>query len=473
MSRPAAWAMTTPMLPARPWANRATMSSSMVGLTAHSPEVRMYATMPTSRMPRRPKRSDKGPATSCPPASPIRQAVTVSCATEVAAPRSAASAGSAGRYRSMEIGPKTVSRSRSTGSTRPKPGRASDVSCMIPAGRMTSGRQKIHLDAPRSAEDPAGDGSHSCLVSRDVLRTGKQLFVHDALHVATEEVPSAEMLAAPESLVILLVAFDVESVRLIEVRLIAVGRRDNRLDDMPLGDADTSEFGVLRRLSACGPNGGDPSKAFENGVRNPARRILAHQSPLIRFEEPQRGGGCRVARLLHPAQQDDLHCREDVILVARGSALAVGPEHVRKHGLVGRAGQLLEHRQKHIVDLLCGGIGDVVDRGILHHVRGTLSEHLEPADERLAIDVRVKAHHVAQGLDTDGLEVFGDEIGASSGCQFFDVAPRDRPNGVFDDLGDRPRLQLLVDACPEVIVDGSAHERDHRVAQSPSERLLR
>ena len=52
--------------------------------------------MPTSRMPRRPNRSDSGPAISWPAASPIRQAVTVSCATDVAAPSSAVSAGKGG-----------------------------------------------------------------------------------------------------------------------------------------------------------------------------------------------------------------------------------------------------------------------------------------------------------------------------------------------------------------------------------------
>ena len=83
--------------------------------------------MPISRMPRRPNRSDSGPAISCPAARPIRQAVTVSCATEVAAPSSAVRAGRAGRYRSIEIGPNTVSSSSSVGSARRTAGGGGDV----------------------------------------------------------------------------------------------------------------------------------------------------------------------------------------------------------------------------------------------------------------------------------------------------------------------------------------------------------
>jgi hypothetical protein len=68
-------------------------------------------------MPRRPNWSETGPAISCPAARPIRQAVTVSCATEVAAPNSTVSAGNAGRYRSIEIGPNTVSSNSRSGSS--------------------------------------------------------------------------------------------------------------------------------------------------------------------------------------------------------------------------------------------------------------------------------------------------------------------------------------------------------------------
>ena len=57
----------------------------------------MYATTPMSSGIRRPNRSDSGPATSWPSASPIRQAVMVSCAIDVAASSSSVSAGSSGR----------------------------------------------------------------------------------------------------------------------------------------------------------------------------------------------------------------------------------------------------------------------------------------------------------------------------------------------------------------------------------------
>lgn len=59
------------------------------------------------------------PATNCPRASPMRQAVTVSCAMDVAASSSTVKAGSTGRYRSIEIGPNTVSKSSSAGTNRP------------------------------------------------------------------------------------------------------------------------------------------------------------------------------------------------------------------------------------------------------------------------------------------------------------------------------------------------------------------
>ena len=49
---------------------------------------------------RRPKRSESGPAISCPSARPIRQAVTVSCATEVAASSSSVSAG---QHRQVQV----------------------------------------------------------------------------------------------------------------------------------------------------------------------------------------------------------------------------------------------------------------------------------------------------------------------------------------------------------------------------------
>jgi hypothetical protein len=57
----------------------------------------MNAMIPMRRMPVRPYWSEIGPAISCPAASPTRQAVTVSCAIDVDAPRASVSAGSAGR----------------------------------------------------------------------------------------------------------------------------------------------------------------------------------------------------------------------------------------------------------------------------------------------------------------------------------------------------------------------------------------
>ncbi|GAA1240975.1 hypothetical protein GCM10009588_18900 [Microbacterium phyllosphaerae] len=72
----------------------------------------------------------------------MRQAVTVSCATDVAAPNSCVSAGSAGRYRSMEIGPNTVSTSKSAGSIRLIFGCVAEevmhTSVLLPADRRES-----------------------------------------------------------------------------------------------------------------------------------------------------------------------------------------------------------------------------------------------------------------------------------------------------------------------------------------------
>src|SRR6478609_2229932 len=126
--------MTIPTPPASPCTARARMSISMLGLTAHISDVTTYAISPTRRGMRRPNRSDRGPAISCPRASPMRHAVIVSCATDVAASNPSVREGSTGRYRSIEIGPKTVNRRSSVGTNLPTAGRVevSDVSGMTP-----------------------------------------------------------------------------------------------------------------------------------------------------------------------------------------------------------------------------------------------------------------------------------------------------------------------------------------------------
>ena len=68
--------------------------SSTVGLIAQSADVSDVRGDADEQDARR-RTDPSGPAISCPAASPIRQAVMVSCAIEVAAPRSAVSAGSA------------------------------------------------------------------------------------------------------------------------------------------------------------------------------------------------------------------------------------------------------------------------------------------------------------------------------------------------------------------------------------------
>ena len=93
------------------------------------------------------------------------------------------------------------------------------------------------------------------------------------------------------------------------------------------------------------------------GIR--LRAVFAQQSPLVRLEEAERGGGCRVPRLLHAAQKDDLHRREDVILVARRSARRDLAQSMCESidSSSGVRDELVEDRQQHILDLTsCRGI---------------------------------------------------------------------------------------------------------------------
>src|SRR3954469_10193482 len=88
---------------------------------------------------RRPNRSDSGPAMIWPAARPRRQAVRVSCATEVDAPSSSVRAGNTGRYKSIEIGPNTVRSSSRTDKAVP-------TDCLV-AGAVLMGRSPIRLAA--------------------------------------------------------------------------------------------------------------------------------------------------------------------------------------------------------------------------------------------------------------------------------------------------------------------------------------
>lgn len=74
----------------------------MDGASAHSTEAAVYVAIPASSGRRRPRASLSGPVSSCPSASPIRQAVSVSCADEAVVCRSAASAGRPGTYMSRD-----------------------------------------------------------------------------------------------------------------------------------------------------------------------------------------------------------------------------------------------------------------------------------------------------------------------------------------------------------------------------------
>lgn len=104
----------------------------MEPLNAHSTDTRVKTTTPMSRGTRLPYRSESGPTTSWPIASPNRHAVIVNWAPDAVAPISWASAGNTGRYRSIATGPKVVSIARTIATTTPasatgRPGRVSGV----------------------------------------------------------------------------------------------------------------------------------------------------------------------------------------------------------------------------------------------------------------------------------------------------------------------------------------------------------
>ncbi len=89
--------MTMPPAPANPWTNRAATSTGRLGAIADTtPATTQTAALITSGG-RRPNRSDSGPITSWPQASPIRNAVRVSCTPLAALPRSSPIAGKPGR----------------------------------------------------------------------------------------------------------------------------------------------------------------------------------------------------------------------------------------------------------------------------------------------------------------------------------------------------------------------------------------
>jgi hypothetical protein len=82
----------------------------------------MNSTRPAATGSRRPWRSPIGPQTSCPTLKPARKAERVSCTSAGSARNATASAGIAGRYRSVEIDENAI-RALSTIKVRNRPTR--------------------------------------------------------------------------------------------------------------------------------------------------------------------------------------------------------------------------------------------------------------------------------------------------------------------------------------------------------------
>ena len=96
---------TMPKPPPIPCTTRMTSSRSTVGARAQPIEPSRHSTMPNSSGARRPIRSERGPATTCPLAVPTKKAVRVSCMRAAVVARSCSTCGKAGMYMSVASGP--------------------------------------------------------------------------------------------------------------------------------------------------------------------------------------------------------------------------------------------------------------------------------------------------------------------------------------------------------------------------------
>ena len=100
---------TIPKPPPIPCSTRSTSSTSTEGASAQPIEASRHSMMPISSGPRRPRRSERGPATICPLAVPRKNAVIVSCIREAVVPSCSATSGKAGMYMSVASGPMALS----------------------------------------------------------------------------------------------------------------------------------------------------------------------------------------------------------------------------------------------------------------------------------------------------------------------------------------------------------------------------
>src|SRR5699024_9192675 len=110
---------TIPAAALSPCSSRAASSTPSVGATAAPMLARTNTAVPTSSGRRRPTRSESGPNTSCPPAIPSRNIVSVSWMVVSEPSRSARISGKAARYRSLPKGATLASSASTNSSGRP------------------------------------------------------------------------------------------------------------------------------------------------------------------------------------------------------------------------------------------------------------------------------------------------------------------------------------------------------------------
>ena len=113
-SRAIAIDTTAPPAAPMPWRARMVVRKTALGAIATRTEEMMCRKAAATSGILRPRRSLRGPTTSCPTANPKVVAERVTWTWESVIPRSALSAGKVGRYRSMVNGPRPVNRPRVT-----------------------------------------------------------------------------------------------------------------------------------------------------------------------------------------------------------------------------------------------------------------------------------------------------------------------------------------------------------------------
>src|SRR3954451_4041032 len=168
-SRTTAMAITDPAAVPTPCSSRNAPSTAMLGATSTSSEASTCSAVPAMSGRRRPNRSESGPSTSCPSASPTRVPVRVSWTAADVVSSSVVIVGSAGRYMSMVSGPSATKAPR-VSAVRAVPGFAIRGSgSETPVGECAAGRMVRSCVA---VMDPLGSCSDAgpTLAETPVLR---------------------------------------------------------------------------------------------------------------------------------------------------------------------------------------------------------------------------------------------------------------------------------------------------------------